>query len=530
MTQPRRGRPPKPLNPDASSAGRLGAALRARRVHNGLTLEAFAEQIGYSPQHVSQVELAQASVSGQFVAECDRALAAQGSLLALLEPVIYEQAMQRHDRSAARRRRAKEPDTGETLDLSTVPGARSDEGVSDELEAIELARRVRAGDVSAATLDGLALGVHELCRRYTRIPPAALVDAVRGYRRHVFDLLDTRMALRQRRELIVTAGWLSLLAACLHGDLGHYAAARESRRAAHDLGVDAGERQIVAWGLEIPAWQAILARRHEEAVKLCRAGQDVAGRDTSAAVQLTAQEARAQARLGRARETHGALDKAAVSCSRLPAPVYPDHHFTFDPRKLTSYTATALAWLGDGERAEPFAREVIDLRQQEGRPRRVATARIDLALVLAQQSRAEPRKPATSGILRFRRAGSCGPTSGAPPSSTRRSATTPARRARRRSRCFTSATSACATTSRRGDQSRQRHRADRCTSACRSTRRAHTSEVRTQTTCRGSFRDAFGELVVGHGGTLRARSCALRLGWPNPPAGHGFRIPPGRGC
>ena len=74
MTQPQRGRPPKPLNPDASSAARLGAALRARRVENGLTLVKLAERIGYSPQHVSEVELAQASVSGSFVAECDRAL------------------------------------------------------------------------------------------------------------------------------------------------------------------------------------------------------------------------------------------------------------------------------------------------------------------------------------------------------------------------------------------------------------------------------------------------------------------------
>jgi transcriptional regulator with XRE-family HTH domain len=388
MRQPQRGRPPKPLNPDASGAARLGAALRARRMANGLTLDQLAEQIGYSPQHVSQVELAQASASGSFVAECDRALEADGTLLALRAPAVYEQAIRRHDRTAPRRRTMAR-DGGGPLDLATVPGARVDESVSDELEAIEFARRVRAGDVSAATLDGLALGVHELCRRYTRIPPAELVDAVRGYRRHVFDLLDARMALRRRRELIVTAGWLSLLAACLHVDLGQYAAARESRRAAHDLGVDAGDRQIVAWGLEVRAWQAILTRRYEDAVKLCRAGQDVAGRDTSAAVQLTAQEARAQARLGRARETHGGLDNASVSCSRLPTPVYSDHHFTFDSRKLTSYTATALAWLGDGERAEPFAREVIDMRQREGWPRRVATARIDLALVLTQQNRAE---------------------------------------------------------------------------------------------------------------------------------------------
>jgi transcriptional regulator with XRE-family HTH domain len=384
----RRGRPLKPLNPAASGAARLGAALRERRLERGLTLDELATLVGYSAQHISQVERARASASQQFVGLCDRALDAQGSLLALLAPVIYEQAMQRDNRNAARRRRPMSAGT-EILDLSAVPGARSDESVGDELEAIELARRVRAGDVSVATLDGLALGVHELCRRYTRVPPAALVDAVRGYRRHVFDLLDARMTLRQRHELIVTAGWLSLLAACLHVDLGQYAAARESRRAAHDLGAEAGDRQIVAWGLEVRAWQAILAGRHEDAVKLCDAGRDLVDRDTSAAVQLTAQQARAEARLGRARETHAALDDAAGSCSRLPVPEHADHHFTFDPRKLTSYTATALAWLGDGERAEPFAREVIELRERVGRPRRLATARIDLALILAQQDRPE---------------------------------------------------------------------------------------------------------------------------------------------
>src|SRR3954447_22002059 len=192
MTHARRGRPLKPLTPDASSAACLGAALRERRLERGRTLEDLAALVGYSAQHISQVERAQASVSRHFVGLCDRALDAQGDLLALLAPVVYERAMQRDDRNAARRRRTRPPDS-EILNLSTVPGARGDESISDELEAIELARRVRAGDVSAATLGGLALGVHELCRRYTRIPPVALVGAVRGYRRHVFDLLDSRL-------------------------------------------------------------------------------------------------------------------------------------------------------------------------------------------------------------------------------------------------------------------------------------------------------------------------------------------------
>ena len=104
MTQPRRGRPPKPLDPNASSAARLGAEIRSRRLERGLTLEALARLIGFTPQHISEVERAKASVSSPFLAACDRALEADGSLLELLPAVVYERAVERHDRSVARRR------------------------------------------------------------------------------------------------------------------------------------------------------------------------------------------------------------------------------------------------------------------------------------------------------------------------------------------------------------------------------------------------------------------------------------------
>jgi len=378
MAQCRPGRPLKPVNPDSSHEARLGAELRERRQDRGLTLQALGALIGFSPSYISEVERAKAPASATFIADCDRALEAQGELLDLCAAAVYERAVRRGKRSAARRSQASAAANAERFD-----------GHDAELEAIELGSRARSGDVSAVTLEGLEIAVHDLCRRYTKVPSAVLLDDVRQWRRTIFGLLDARATLRQRRQLMVTAGWLSLLAACLHVDVGEHAAAIACRRAAHDLGVDTGDRQMVAWGLEVRAWQAILARRYDDAVRLCRAGRDFVGVDTSAAVQLTAQQARALARLGDASETYLALDDAAAMCSRLPATDYPDHHFTFDSRKLTSYTATALAWLGDGERAEPFACEVIDLRQRENRPRRLATARVDLALILTRQDRPE---------------------------------------------------------------------------------------------------------------------------------------------
>jgi len=99
----RRGRPPKPLDPEASSAARLGAELRALRAERGLTLEALGRLVGFSPQHISEVERARTPPSHPFTAACDRALEADGRLLALLPAAAQEREQQRRERTAARR-------------------------------------------------------------------------------------------------------------------------------------------------------------------------------------------------------------------------------------------------------------------------------------------------------------------------------------------------------------------------------------------------------------------------------------------
>ncbi|MCA1680049.1 MAG: helix-turn-helix transcriptional regulator, partial [Actinobacteria bacterium] len=133
------GRPLKPLDPNASSAARLGAEIRSRRLERGLTLEALAELIDFTPQHVSEVELANASVSRPFVAACDRALDAGGSLLELLPAVVYERALERHDRSVARRRVRRSRVAHERREL---PGTRADGTTDAENRVMAELRRV----------------------------------------------------------------------------------------------------------------------------------------------------------------------------------------------------------------------------------------------------------------------------------------------------------------------------------------------------------------------------------------------------
>jgi len=151
MKQPRRGRPPKPLDPNASSAARLGAEIRSRRLERELTLEALAGLIGFTPQHVSEVERAKASVSSPFLAACDRALEARGSLLELLPAVVYERAIERHDRSVARRHSRP---SGTAHACRELAGARADARTPAESRVMAELRRVLLCRYDRAQPDG----------------------------------------------------------------------------------------------------------------------------------------------------------------------------------------------------------------------------------------------------------------------------------------------------------------------------------------------------------------------------------------
>jgi transcriptional regulator with XRE-family HTH domain len=104
MAQPRRGRPPNPVDPDASHAARLGAELRARRTAKELTLQALGDLAGgYAPQYISEVERAKTAATPVFIAAVDQALDAHGALEALLPAAMREHDQARRERAAARR-------------------------------------------------------------------------------------------------------------------------------------------------------------------------------------------------------------------------------------------------------------------------------------------------------------------------------------------------------------------------------------------------------------------------------------------
>lgn len=260
----------------------------------------------------------------------------------------------------------------------------------DEEQALELARRVDASDVGTETIARLEDLKDELSVAYTYVAPHNLIPRVRQAVGYVNKLLDSHMTLDEHRRLLVVGGWLSLLAATLHIDLKQYDASTARLKTASSLARHAGHDEIRAWCYETTAWRALTDGDYEQALELAQVAQTIAPAGSSALVQATAQEGRASARLKHGKETYDAMSRVSALVASREKPELPGHHFQYDPDKFTTYSATTLAWLGDPA-AEDFAREIIARlggTEADGKwPRRLASARIDLALSLVVTDR-----------------------------------------------------------------------------------------------------------------------------------------------
>ncbi len=114
------------------------------------------------------------------------------------------------------------------LDAATeTPLASADTGPAD---ALELVTRLTRSDVSPATLDLLARRVNRLCRDYPVRPAPELLGEARGWLDRTLGLLEGYISLSAHRELLVSAGWLAALVACLHYDTGEQGRCRDLER------------------------------------------------------------------------------------------------------------------------------------------------------------------------------------------------------------------------------------------------------------------------------------------------------------
>jgi transcriptional regulator with XRE-family HTH domain len=333
-------------------AERLGELLAAQ----GISGRELARRIPCDRSYVSMLLSGRRRPAPEMAARIDEVLGAGGQLAAL----------------AASGRAAAAADAA---------------ALDDEIVALELARRASASDVGAAAVERIEQAADALAVAYPGTPPGVLLSRVRRHLGYVTSLADARATLAERRRLLAAAGWLSLLAATCMIDLGRRDGAAAHLATAAQLAAETGHAELAAWCLETRAWQVLTDGDYAQAAEISRAAQRVAPAGGSAVIQATAQEGRAMARLGASRETYGALCRVEALVSPLAPPSEPEHHYRYDPAKAEAYVATTLSWIGD-KAAVGCTRQVL-ARLESGaaggppRPRRAASARLDLALALA---------------------------------------------------------------------------------------------------------------------------------------------------
>jgi hypothetical protein len=341
----------------------FGTELARLMTARGVGVRELARMVPCNPGHISNLRSGKARPSTELAATLDKRLEAGGTLAALAPA------------PAPRRHAAVSWD---------------DSGAADEIAALDFARRAQVTEAGAGTVERLELAVDELATAYPGTPPGELLGRVRAYLGYVGTLLDARTTLAEHRRLLVVGSWLSLLAATTLIDLHRDHAAAAHLRTAAQLARETGHAEIAAWCLETQAWQVLTQGDYRAAVGISQAAQRIAPESGSAFIQATAQEGRAWARLGDARETRAALGRVETLVSPLPVPDRPEHHYRYDPAKSEAYTATTLAWLGDPA-AESYARHILARLESatDGppRPRRAASARLDLSLALIASGR-----------------------------------------------------------------------------------------------------------------------------------------------
>ncbi|GAA3638213.1 hypothetical protein GCM10022267_25880 [Lentzea roselyniae] len=255
------------------------------------------------------------------------------------------------------------------------------------MDTLDILSRLQRSDVDTATLDALRITVDRLCSEYAYMPSEQLVQEGRTWLRRVAELQGGRLTLSQHREVLTLAGMLALLVGCVEYDMGDRRAAEATRRAALNLGTEAGNADVMGWAYEMRAWFGLTTGDLKGVIAAGEAGTLVAS-NHSVAVQLAAQEAKAWARIGDRRQTELALERGRQLLESLPYPENLDNHFVVDPSKYDFYVMDCYRKLGEQRMAETLANEVIrastDFDGTERAPMRIAEARITLGVVAAR--------------------------------------------------------------------------------------------------------------------------------------------------
>jgi hypothetical protein len=279
-----------------------------------LTLHALSRRIGYTPQHISDAELAKSSVSGSFVSAVDRALDAHGRLLALYPAVVIEQVIERQRRTDARR--------------EAIPSAQ---------EVDDVRRRAFLGLGLAVVLLGPEAAARASAEDWDRITDAWSyeLDTAADRQALVPGLVADLKRLQANHGPQRVVAQLSSHVAAIAISAGDTETARRWWRRARAAAVAAEDNQLIAYVTSRQAVQGLYGA-HSPAQVVVLADKALRATSSPCSGRMSALSAKAQAlaMLGREKASNDALTTLERTFEHLP-------------RHITRDKLSALGWAED---------------------------------------------------------------------------------------------------------------------------------------------------------------------------------------
>lgn len=255
----------------------------------------------------------------------------------------------------------------------------------------------KRSSVDPVTLEELDKDVERFALECLAVPHADLFPQVWDDWQQVEQLLDARQSLKDRAHLTLLGGQLTYFLARLSFNLADYTAARRHAALAWQYAEDVGQAVLCASVKTLQGTIAFYAGQHHRALDHLQAAERYDNPYNRP--RIAANMARVYAVLGERRGAEHAL--AVMERHLVDLPVQPgDSPYT--SATGMSALATTLAWLGDGDIAEDYARKAVALYNRPGVRHTLfedwGNATLNLAASLVVRQQPEPEEAARLGI------------------------------------------------------------------------------------------------------------------------------------
>ncbi|TCO46444.1 helix-turn-helix transcriptional regulator [Actinocrispum wychmicini] len=370
-----------------SAAAQLAQEIKRLRKAADLSQPELAGMIGYTRQYVSMAERAGKNVPSQeLIKALDKALAANGALIALRQNAKVEQAALRQDMTAMERPTgpvaSPTVDAGSATTMSSGNSARVERNpvnrrsflavggaaafgtaLSSQTRVLQALEIVTSGhaDTLGVAIDCLNELISHYSEKLSVAPLAETYGDLLNVRSYAGGLLDRPgTSAPQRSDLTFAAGRLSNLLAVATSYMGDHESALVWCVDAERRGDESGSRDIAGWAALTRATMAYYQGRTSRSVELVVQGQAVAPMGTVARAKLAAHEMRARAMLGDTEGMTHAKRRATNAIADLPTNVATTGAFSIALAEDPPYTATSLLLLNRFQEAASATRSVIN--------------------------------------------------------------------------------------------------------------------------------------------------------------------------